>query len=508
MAIFMQLLAILFNSIMILILLSHQWKSFWRSLSAGKGVAIQIFSGFIGLYLLSVAVILGFHLQSIIEKISPGTDIIVTFCGFIFYYFAIDIILRFLFQDLPVLSIKPYLIQRIRRSELIRFLNIRSLFNIFNLLPIIFFSPFILSAIGTKFGNITTAGFLTSIAFLTIASNYLIIYLKRKMVLNNWWLAGFFILCTAFGFADHFNLFSLSKISVLFFSVFLTHPWYCVFPIFLAMLAFTNNYRFLLGNLYLEDMEGKQKRKLGSSYTFLDRYGLTGELISLDLKLIWRNKRPRTMLLYSVIFIFYGFIFYKPDVFGKPSHFWSLLFGALFVTGLAVFNYGSFLFAWQSSYFEGLMSANLSLKSYLKAKCILMTGMSSALFLMSTIYGILDFRLIFIQLACYLYIIGVNIILLIYLATWNYKGMDLSKSSMMNYQSSGIVQWLFTLSLFVGPFLIYFGFYYLINPWAGIWALGIVGFGSLLLRDWWIGLIVKGFNRRKYLILRGFRENL
>jgi Family of unknown function (DUF5687) len=491
---------------MLLTLWSHQWKSFWRSSSAGRGLAIQIFVGFIVLYFLSVAIILGLHLKAIIEKFYPGKDVILIFSGFILYYFVIDFVFRFLLQDLPALTIKPYLIQQIRRRELIRFLNIRSLLNVFNLLPLVIFFPFIITVIGVRFGSFATAGFLMTLGFFTITNNYLVLYLKRKIEFNNWWLPGVIILIAAVGIADHFNLFSLSKLSTVVFSTLLTHPWVSFLPIFLAIVAYTNNYYFLLNNLYLEEMEGKQKIKKGSNFYFLDRYGLTGELISLEIKLIWRNKRPKTMILYTLIIFFYGFIFYKPVNLGNPTHWWSLLFGGLFVTGFATFNYGSYLFAWQSVFFDGLMSSNLSFRSYLKGKWFLLASMVSVLFLLTSFYALIDWRIIVIQLACCLYNIGVNVILLMYLATWNYRGLDISTGSMMYYKSSGIVQRVFTFLLILLPLMIYFGFYFLMGKWAGILSLGILGLVSMLMRDWWMEVIARGFEKRKYVILKGFRE--
>lgn len=490
---------------MLLTLWSHQWKSFWRSSSAGKGLAIQIFVGLIVLYFLTIAVILGLHLTSLIEKIYPGQDAVKTFSGFLLYYFVFDFICRFLLQDLPVLTIKPYLIQRIQRSDLIRFLNIRSMLNVFNLLPLVLFFPFVITVIGLRSGS-AAAGFLIAIGFLGITNNYLVLYLKRKIAFNNWCLAVFFILCTAIGLADHFNLFSFSKLSTVIFSSILSYSWLCVLPVFLAVAAYTNNYYFLLNNLYLEEMEGKQKIKSGADFHFLDRYGITGDLISLDIKLIWRNKRPKTMVLYSLIFIFYGFLFYKSSNLENPSRMWFLIFGALFVTGLSVFNYGSFLFAWQSSYFDGLMSSNLPILTYLKEKWVLLSSMATILFLITSFYGLMDWRILIIQTACLLYNIGANVILMIYLATWNYKKMDLSKGSMMNYQASGSIQWLFSLLMVLLPMIIYYVFHLLAGSWGGVLAMGIFGLGNLLIRDWWLRLIAKEFDKRKYQILKGFRE--
>ena len=333
-------------------------------------MAIRIFVGFILLYFFSIAIILGLQLRLIFEKLDPGRDAIQIFCGLLLYYFAFDIIARFLLQDLPTLTIKPYLIQPIRRKELVRFLNIRSLFSFFNLIPILLFFPFILTAIATKFGSGTAVLFLITMSAFILTNHYLILYLKRKMELNNGWLVGFFLVCVVIGLADYYKIFSLSRISATLFSAFLTRPWLCILAVLFSITAFFNNNRFLLNNLYLEEKQGKESVGSANSIRFLDRYGITGELISLDLKLIWRNKRPRTMILYSLIFIFYGFIMYIPKNLASPSHWWTLMFGGIFITGTTLFNYGSFLFSWQSNYFDGLMTTNLPIQSYLKGKWI------------------------------------------------------------------------------------------------------------------------------------------
>ncbi len=484
----------------------HQWRSFWRSSSSGKGLAIRIFIGFILLYFFGLAIILGLQLKFIFEKLDPARDAIQIFCGILLYYFAFDIIARFLLQDLPALTIKPYLIQPIRRKELVRFLNIRSLFSFFNLLPILLFFPFILTTITTRFGSWTAILFLITTSAFILTNHYMILYLKRKMELNNGWLIGFFLVCVAVGLADYHKIFSFSHVSTALFSTFLIRPSLCIFAVLFSAAAFINNNRFLLNNLYLEEKQDERSVGTTNSLRFLDRYGITGELISLDLKLIWRNKRPKTMILYSLIFIFYGFIMYVPKNLGSPSHWWTIMFGGIFITGTTLFNYGSFLFSWQSNYFDGLMTTNLPIQSYLKGKWFLLSYMSSALFVVASFYGFIDIKLVVIQLACYLYNIGVNVVLLMYFATWNYKSMDLSRGSMMNYQATGIVQWLFTLFLILIPTALYFCFYFLGGPWSAIIVLGLAGLISLLMRDWWINLITKEFKKRKYYILEGFRE--
>ena len=490
---------------MLFILLSHQWKSFWRSRSAGKGLAVQIFLGFITLYLLAVAISVGIFLQSFIRKGFPGQDPIWIFCGFILYYFFADILMRFMLQELPVLTIQPYLVQSIRKRQLIRFLNIRSLFNFFNLLPLVLFVPFTLRAIGPAHGAMAAVCFLFSLIFLTVFNHFIILYIKRKIILSSWWMVAFFVIIAVLGLSDYFHFFSIRQVSSVLFSRMLLHYWLIVIPIGMAVAAFVNNDRFLYKNLYLDDAGDGNKRKLGADYSFLDRFGAMGELISLEVKLLLRNKRPRAVLMMSSIFLFYGFIFYKPESIAKGS-LGILLLGAVFITGIFVMYYGQFLFAWQSSQFDGLMSSNLRMRIYIKSKFMLMIAVSSVIFLGASLYGILSWKIILVQLSGFLYNIGINTVIVGYFATRSYKAIDISKGATFNYQGLGATQWIYSLIVLLVPMVIYLPFSILVGKWAGIIALGLAGLINLLLQDWWIGILTREFVKRKYAILQGFRE--
>ncbi len=490
---------------MLATLLSHQWKSFWRSRSAGKNLAVQIFMAFISLYLLLSALALGFFLQKLIKELYPGQDISTVFCGFILYYFSFDILIRFLMQELPTLAIQPYLIQNIRRSQLIRFLNVRSLFNILNLIPILLFVPFTITIIAPAHGLLAAFGFIVSILALIIFNHFIILYVKRKSIINSWWYAGFFVLIAAFVASDYFKLFSLSNASAFVFTNMLSHSWLALIPVLMAILSFYNNYRFLFNNLFLEDIVSKGKKREGAEYSFLNRFGTTGELIGLDIKLILRNKRPRSIAMMTVIFLFYGFIFYKQQYLDKGM-LGMLLIGGIFLTGLFISNYGQFLFAWQSSHFDGMMAGNLNIKTYIKSKFLLFTSVCTVVLLITSFYGLIDWRIALIQLAAYLYNVGIHTVIAVYFATHSYKGIDISKKAAFNFQGLGASQWIYSLLVFFIPLIIYLPLALLINSWAGIIALGILGLISFLLQDWWTELLTKEFIKRKHRILEGFRE--
>src|SRR5450631_1976915 len=100
----------------------------------------------------------------------------------------------------------------------------------------------------------------------------------------------------------------------------------------------------------------------------------------------------------SAIFLFYGFILYKPEFISKGL-LGPLVMGGLFMTGLFIVNYGQFLFAWQSSHFDGLMASHLSVRTYIKSKFVLFTAVCTILLLLTSFYGLLSWKIIFVQLA-------------------------------------------------------------------------------------------------------------
>ena len=490
---------------MINIFLLHQWKSFWRSRSAGRNVALQIFIGFIVLYFLAMAIFIGFSLNEILSAAFPKEDTVNLFLGFILYYFSFDFITRFIMQDLPTLAVQPYLIQNIKRDKLVQFLNIRSLFSVFTLLPFFLFLPFIIEVIGVKSGPRFSLALIVCITGLTFFNHFLVLFIKRKTILNQWWLISFFLLILVFIAADYYQVFSLRKLSVSLFSGVIKVPLLSILFLLIAFAAYFNNTLFLRKNLYLENLEKSAGQKRSTDLLWLQKFGNIGDMIAVDIKLILRNKRPRTLLLLSVIFLFYGFIFFKPEYFEKDS-LGILLVVCIFITGMFMTSYGQFLFAWQSNHFDGLLSNNINIRSYIKSKLALLISFSTISFLLSLLYGFINWKLIPILIASWLFNIGIHCILTGFIATRNYKGLDLSKGSTFNYQGTGAAQWLYSFVILIIGALIYFPFALLISKWAGIAAIGLLGLTSFLMQDWWLDRLTLQFKKHKYKMLEGFRE--
>ena len=303
---------------------------------------------------------------------------------------------------------------------------------------------------------------------------------------------------------DYFKILSFEQASAKIFIYLLQHAWLCVIPISLAFYTYFISNKYLRSNLYLEELVSERKLKYSKNYSFLDKYGDIGTIIALDLKLIFRNKRPRSLMIMSSLILLYGFIIYPKNL--QTDNYYMVFFGAQLITGIFIVNYGQFLFAWQSNHFDGMMSYNINMKQYLKAKFSLFILVSSMQFLFVSFYGFLNWRVLPIQVAAFLFNIGINSFMIMYLATYNYKYLNISKSASMNRQGTDSSQILQGIIVAFMPTLLFF----LFNKFAGFWitiiVISILGIAGLIITPITINWLAGQFQTRKHKILEGFRE--
>ena len=128
----------------------------------------------------------------------------------------------------------------------------------------------------------------------------------------------------------------------------------------------------------MEELSTGEKRKSATDYPFLDRFGEVGTLAAMEIKLILRNKRSKSTVSKGPFFVFYGFLFYRPELLEKDQ-FGMMLFAAIFMTGNMIMLYGQFMFGWQSAEFDGLLANKTNIKTFLKSKFLLFTLSSTVL---------------------------------------------------------------------------------------------------------------------------------
>ncbi len=486
--------------------LSHQWLEFWRGRNKAGGIITKLVMLFLILYFLLAAIGLGFFMKELLVKFFPNDHPVSIFNGFILYYFLADFLLRIQLQELPTLSVKPYLTLNLSRKMIVRFLNVKSLFTFFNLLPLILFLPFVFTEIIHTAGLQSAIGYTVVILSLILFNHFLVLYLKRKAGSNGYIILIGVLIMLGIAALDYFKIISISHISDLLFKEISLQPFLSVLFVALPVIIGFTNSKYLKTNLYLEELSKKEPEKVSTDYPWLNKFGHIGRLAALELKLILRHKRSKSAITMSFLFVFYGFIFYKKNYI-EHDQFAFLLFAAVFMTGIFQIVYGQFMYAWQSGHFDGLLTTRIEPKDFLKAKFLLFTISASLVTMITFLYGFLSWKLLLLHLCVYLYNIGFGSVVVLFFANYNRKRLDLTKSGSFNWQGVGATQWLLALPLLLVPFLIYWPFGVANLPYWGVISIGIFGLITLAMREIWLNLLTKLFIKERYKIAEGFREH-
>lgn len=491
---------------MVTTLLDHGWKKFTRSSSFNKDAATSVFLGIMALMMVGYSLAFGFALNTIITKALDQSDSFLFVNMLLLYYFVLEFVMRYMIQNLPVIDIQPYLHLPIKRSGIMHFLLIKSLVHVMNFLVLLLFMPFAFTVVAGKFGLGGACTWLLSIWLVSLALHYLVILFKKQLDDSIWGILIFVLFFSFLAAADYYSWFRLSDVSAALFSSAASQAG-VVLVIFLLLAAlYFFCYRFFLQGVYTDEQQTSSVKRKTQDFSFLQGLGNMGDWIGLELKLIFRNKRPRTVLYMSGLFLLYGLIFYTQDKYRVDMP-WFLLFIGLFITGIFMINYGQYLYSWQASHFDFTLTRPVSLRQFIESKYWLLNTATVFCFLLSIPYAWFGWDIVFANAMLTLFNLGVNIFIILNMAMWGPKKINLTKGGSMNYQGVGAAQWVMGIPLLLSPYVFYIPFAIFGRSDLGIIAIGLTGVLGIVLRPYLLTATVKRLERLKYSIAEGFRQD-
>jgi len=490
---------------MLATLLAHQWKESRRSATFQKSIAVNIILGFFIVYFLLCFLVIGFFIDAILAKAFPSISPVQAFNGFLLFYFLLDLFMRFMLQELPVLAIQPYLHLPIKKANLVHYVLFKSVPSLFNCWQLLILVPFMVKVLVPAYGMGIALVWLVTIMALIFANNFLCLYFKRQLSNNPKLTLIFALVIITLILLDYLGFLSLRGTSAVAFGYLLQHPWVVALPLFWCGLVYVLNYQFLRAHTYPEEMAIRQAKSVeGSDITFLNRFGEMGKLIALEMKLIWRHKRSKSVVFMSVFFLFYGFIFYPNKAYQEG--FVMYIFVGIIMTGMFMFNYGQFVPSWQSGHFDALLTKRISPYQFYQAKFWFFIPIIFVSFLLTLPYGFFGIKILLINLAAFFFNIGINVFVVFYFSVLNKSRIDLSKSAAFNYQGVGASKFVMMLPLILLPILIYAPFGFMGLPYWGIFAIGLVGLTGFIFHRQLLHLTASRFLANKYKIAAGFRQ--
>jgi hypothetical protein len=483
-----------------------EWKAFFRSASFGQSLGLKIFLGFFAVYFLISFLFLGIFLRDIVLELKPNTHPIEAVNSYLLIWLLAELVLRFFMQSLPVLNIKPLLVVPIKRPTIINFVLIKSLFSFYNTLTLIIIIPFSVSCIlNNDAAVISVIMWLVALFTMILTVNYANFLIKKKFADNLKALLPYLILALILGSLEYFEVFKITIAFGQFFTLLLKQPFLVIVPVLLSIVMYFWNFAYLRNNFYLDSsLKTKSKDVQTTDLSWTKRFGDIAPFLQLDLKLILRNKRPKTTVYMSLMILAYGLLFYpNPTYQETPAMF---VFVGIFMTGIFMINFGQFIPAWDSGYFNMMMAQNIPMKQYLASKVGLMTFSVIVLGILTSPYAYFGWNIFWLNLACAIYNLGVNIPMLLFATSFNKKRIDLEKSPFMNYQGTGAAQWLVGLPLMVLPLLIWYVAYLISTEIIATATLTVFGVVGLLLRNILMNKIVSLYKKQKYAMINGFKQ--
>ena len=488
-------------------LVRHAALQFLRSASFSRNMATLIFLGFVcllfGTYFLAAA----FLLESLLQKAFDTENTFPYLCELLIYYFATEALMRYFLQSLPVLNLQQYIHLPVGRKRLMHFVLLRSYVHPFNLLAAVFLLPYTLHVLVPQLGSTAAWTWWGSMVLLSLLIHNGLFFFKKHLddkPLGVALLVGFLLLT---GASQYLGWFSLGESTAPFFAVAARWSWLPLLLIALLGGFYAVNFLFLLRNSYPEDWGGKGEKKIQQlpALGMLSRLGLAGELIGMEVRLVLRHKRSRSVLMLSAFFLFYGLIFYKDPVYMNEMQ-GFLIFVGIFITGIFMMNYGQLLFSWNSGHYDFLLTKPISAYEYMKGKYYLLAGVCLLTFVLAVPYVYFGWKVLFVNTMMFLFNLGVNIFVIMNLSMWSPKKINLSKGAMMNYEGLGAAQWLMAIPILGLPYAIYAPFSFLGQPLTGMLAIGGLGLLGLLLHRPLLAFTTKRLEAKKYPISHSFRN--
>ena len=476
-----------------------EWKSFTRSASFASNLALKILMGFLVLYFTLVFLALGVGAFYILKEMK--LDPLVTINKFLIYYFVMDLIVRLLLQAIPVMNIRPLLTMPFKRPTIVHFSLGKTALSFFNLVHAFFFLPFCAVLIYEGYDMLSVLLWGTALFSLVFCNNFLNILLNNK---DN--LLGIFItIMVVLAGCQYYKLFDITNYTYPFFEALFHTKWVFIAPVAVMIGLYYWTHNYLKGDLYLDaGLSVKNDIAKTENLTWLNQFGTLGTFLKNDIKLIKRNKRSKTTVGLSIMFLFYGLIFFtnsdQPEV--------MKIFAGIFVSGGFLFTFGQFVPSWDSSYYQLMMTQKIPYRGYLNSKWwLIVIGTVISTFLAS-FYLYFGWEVYLTIVAGAIYNIGVNSHLVLLGGAFTKTPIDLSmtKGAFGDKKSFNVNTMLLTLPKLLLPVLLYWLGSYLMNPKLGLALVALAGVLGFMFRNVVFSMIEKIYKKEKYKTIDAYKQ--
>lgn len=424
-----------------------------------------------------------------------------------FFLLLVDFWCRFILQQTPAQQVKPLTILPLSRKRVMNVYLLRAGLSWGNLFLFTFLVPFGFIAIWPYYGILGVAGWLFGYWLLLVADSYWYLFCRALIIKHILWLIlpvviDAIIVLTFFFPENHLMAYFYMD----WLEQFIFWNPIAYLPIILLIgLLFYANHKLQYQMTYNEVAKTEEKDlKKTSEFKMLNKYGILGEYLKLEIRMRMRNKVVKTSFITGLFFVFF---------FSGAISFSSIYDDSVFMSNfICLYNYEIFgvmtlstIMGFEGNYIDGLMSRHESIYDLLRAKYIfnLVILIIPALIMIPTI---VSGKMSLLMNLGYLFLsAGVIYPGFFQLAVYNSDTMPLNTK--MTGKSGNWVQQVITLVTLFLPIAISQLLVVVLGETVGFTILIGIGIAGILTHKIWIRNIYQRFMKRRYKNMEGFRAS-
>jgi multisubunit Na+/H+ antiporter MnhC subunit len=322
-------------------------------------------------------------------------------------------------------------------------------------------------------------------------------------------LFGIFIgVVAVLGGLHYYEYFDITNYSAPFFEGLFHTKWVFSIPVVVLLGLYYVTFNYFKKNLYLDaGLSIKNEIAKTEHLTWLNQFGTLGTFLKNDIKLIKRNKRSKTTIGMSVMFLFYGLLFFSNgiEVYNNPV---MHIFAGIFVSGGFLITFGQFVPSWDSAYYSLMMTQNIPYKGYLNSKWWLMVIGTVISTILASFYLYFGWHVYLTIVVGAIYNIGINSHLVLLGGAYTKTPIDLDsgKGAFGDKKAFNVKTMLISLPQLGLPVLLYWLGSYWATANVGLALVATAGIVGFALRNPVFSLIEKIYKTEKYATVSAYKQ--
>lgn len=482
--------------------LKLEWKSFFRGSSVGLNLLMKIFRMIGIFYFIFCFAGMAFLAYFYVEK-EMGENPLKMVSRFLIIAWVVDLIFKYIVQQLPTQNIKPFLTLNIPKKVVVNYTLIKTFLSPFSWMNSFFFITFCGIMLFNGYGTLNTISWFVGVSLLFYLNNFLNFLFNDKEKIA----IGVGVIVAVVSLLTYYDVIPTLSYSETFFYTIFEKPYFVLIPIALFAGLWKITFNYIRKGFYLDEgLEAKKVVGKTENIDFLNRYGAIGTFINNDIRMLKRNKVTKGILLGSFMFVFYGLLMFTNKYYQTPT---ALMFMGLFVTGGFQFTFGQRVPSFDSAYYPLMMTLNVPYKEYIKAKWWLLNIVTVFCIVLALFYAYFGWDVYFAFFAAGLYNIGVNSQFTLWSGAYNKTQVDLNlKEKRVGQKNSfSFKALILMIPKMILPMAVYGAMNYFFGIQAAVISIAALGLLGFVLREKIFDIIIKKYKSEKYSTLEAFKKD-